>query len=252
MNKKICIILSSPKEDKSFTLRIAKTLSKNIGDESPEIIKLNSKNIENCTECMKCMVYKKCVINDDIHQIIEEIKKADLLIFASPVTIYNINSKMKLFLERIILWGYKELKGKAGVVVCTADGIGTKSLVDYMRRFFSLSGLLYFGNLYCYIHEFKTYKNINSRFNKQILKIKNTIDKPYRLSFYDYYFYNERKKMLINGEKRYYNEFEYWNKKNMFNENFWVTRQERKINNNFLLFCLSKLFYLIRSLKNIY
>lgn len=69
-----------------------------------ETIKLSECNINRCVACEYCQNQKdySCVYDDkdDFLKIIEKIKEADILIFATPIYLFQISSLMKIFLER--------------------------------------------------------------------------------------------------------------------------------------------------------
>lgn len=101
-------------------------------------IQLLDKNIEFCTNCRKCMQEKisgprdKCVHNDDMAQILDEIDAADGVVLASPINWFNVTALMKRFIERLTCYGYwpwgssipqnrvKKLTKKAVLIVSSA------------------------------------------------------------------------------------------------------------------------------------
>lgn len=235
----LTIVTSSPKNDKSFTLRIAKTLAHNIGFENPQIINLNERNIKECANCMKCMITNKCVIQDDIHEIVDILSKSRVIIFSMPVFIFTVNSVMKRLFERMILWTYKVpgMSSKPAMIVCTADGFGCEQTIDYTKKFLAMDGLLFAGSLFCCIHEFKTYKNENSRFNKMLKRaVKRykfiTEKKIYRLGYYDYFYFYMKKSMFIKGKKRFAKEYQYWEANSLFKKDHYDSK-EIILKNNF-------------------
>ncbi len=67
-----------------------------------EYIHLYDKNIHYCIGCMRCRTDRKCnTYRDDIQDIAEKIKKADLLIIGSPTYWANMSSKLKTLFERM-------------------------------------------------------------------------------------------------------------------------------------------------------
>lgn len=77
--------------------------AKEVGAEC-ETIRLSEFNINRCIACEYCQNQKDylCVYDDkdDFIKIIERIKQADILIFATPIYLFQISSLMKIFLER--------------------------------------------------------------------------------------------------------------------------------------------------------
>jgi multimeric flavodoxin WrbA len=71
-----------------------------------EAIDLKNYRINPCIGCRKCHTtnhYLKCVFDDkdDVHLIFDKMREADILVFATPVYIFNMTGLMKTFLDRI-------------------------------------------------------------------------------------------------------------------------------------------------------
>lgn len=74
-------------------------------------IYLHDQHIEFCTNCRACLQEPgtsrgKCVLEDDMNRILEEIEKADSLVIGAPVNFGNINALTRRFLERCVCYGY--------------------------------------------------------------------------------------------------------------------------------------------------
>ena len=61
---------------------------------------MDSRNISTCTGCEYCIKAGNCIIQDDVTEIIDNMKKADGYIFASPSYNYNMTAQMKSLLDR--------------------------------------------------------------------------------------------------------------------------------------------------------
>lgn len=72
-----------------------------------ETIYLAEKNIKHCTGCMSCWfkTLGRCVINDDMADILDKMINTDLVIFATPLHFRSLNGLMKDFLDRTISIG---------------------------------------------------------------------------------------------------------------------------------------------------
>jgi len=66
-----------------------------------EFLSLKNKKINYCLGCLACQKTSKCVINDDMSEIIEKIKSADVLVFATPIYFYEMCGQMKTLLDRL-------------------------------------------------------------------------------------------------------------------------------------------------------
>jgi len=67
-----------------------------------EYVKLKDMKINPCTGCYTCWTKTpgKCVFQDDMTDLRLKFRKADLIIFASPLYIFNVTGIMKNFLDR--------------------------------------------------------------------------------------------------------------------------------------------------------
>lgn len=79
-----------------------------------QLIRLAEKKIGYCKACDFCMKnHGICVQKDDMSEILEAYKKADVLVLATPVYFYGICAQMKTFIDRTYpIWqhlGEKEI-----------------------------------------------------------------------------------------------------------------------------------------------
>lgn len=63
---------------------------------------LLGKDIKICAACSYCEKhYGKCVYNDDMTQLYEKFKLADVIIFATPVYFNSVSTLMKIMIDRV-------------------------------------------------------------------------------------------------------------------------------------------------------
>jgi multimeric flavodoxin WrbA/putative sterol carrier protein len=69
-----------------------------------ETIYLKEKNIHPCLGCYTCWTKTPgvCVFKDDVAELLEKVKKCDLLVYATPLYNYNMTALMKAFQERLL------------------------------------------------------------------------------------------------------------------------------------------------------
>jgi len=65
-----------------------------------EFISLKDRTIGFCRGCLACQKTFKCVIDDDAGEIVEKIRDADILVFATPIYYYEISGQLKTLLDR--------------------------------------------------------------------------------------------------------------------------------------------------------
>ena len=66
-----------------------------------ETIRLTGKRLEFCIGCLACQKTRRCVLGDDAVEIAEQVRRADVLAFATPVYYYEMSGQMKTLLDRM-------------------------------------------------------------------------------------------------------------------------------------------------------
>ena len=66
-----------------------------------ELLSLKGKKIQYCIGCLSCIKTGKCVQKDDAPEIMEKLRRADVLIFATPIYYYEMCGQMKTLLDRM-------------------------------------------------------------------------------------------------------------------------------------------------------
>ena len=66
-----------------------------------ELVSLKGKNIRFCTGCLTCQSGRPCVLKDDVPEIMEKVKNAEVVIFATPIYYYEMSGQMKTLLDRL-------------------------------------------------------------------------------------------------------------------------------------------------------
>ncbi len=78
---------------------------------STEKVYLLDFDIEFCRNCRSCMQMPgprrgECIIEDDIHFVLDEIERADCLVLGAPVNVGDLNALTRRFIERCVCYGY--------------------------------------------------------------------------------------------------------------------------------------------------
>ena len=90
--------------------------------------------IERCRQCDNdgwgiCLREGRCVIEDDAASIVDKIRSADVLVFATPVYFSDLSESLRAFMERLRRIcrheeGRNMIAGKPAVGLCVAGGGG--------------------------------------------------------------------------------------------------------------------------------
>lgn len=100
---KKAVIISSSLRVKSNSEILAKECARGVTDSGneAELIELKGKNIQYCRGCLACQSNHKCVIKDDVAEIMTKVKNADVVIFATPIYYYEMSGQLKTLLDRM-------------------------------------------------------------------------------------------------------------------------------------------------------
>lgn len=127
------IVISGSRNPDGQTAKAADALLQGMGGKG-ETIFLPQMDIECCRQCEDngwglCRKEGRCVIEDDFASVVDKIKNADAVVFATPVYFSSLSESIRAFLDRLrricISEATKdEIKGKLAVGICVAGGGG--------------------------------------------------------------------------------------------------------------------------------
>ena len=101
MSKKVLILSTSPRRgSNSEALAQAFARGAEAAGNEVEQISLRGKDLRFCQGCFACQKTGKCVIKDDMAQIVPKMEQADVLVFATPIYYYEMSGQMKTLLDR--------------------------------------------------------------------------------------------------------------------------------------------------------
>lgn len=66
-----------------------------------EKISLVGKEIQFCKGCLACQKLGKCVLNDDVNDIMQKVVGADVICWATPIYYYEMSGQMKTLIDRM-------------------------------------------------------------------------------------------------------------------------------------------------------
>ncbi|MBQ0064633.1 MAG: flavodoxin family protein [Firmicutes bacterium] len=100
--KKVCIISTSLRAGSNSDI-LARACEKGALEAGNEVeyISLKGKEIQYCIGCLACQNSGSCVLKDDVAEIINKVKNAQVLIFATPIYYYEMCGQMKTLLDRL-------------------------------------------------------------------------------------------------------------------------------------------------------
>lgn len=130
------IVISGSRNREGQTARAANAFLEGVTSAGAigEALYLPELTIERCRQCRNdgwgdCTSAGKCVIEDRFGCVVEEIRAADKVVFATPVYFSDLSESLRAFLDRLRRIcrhddGNAGIKGKAALGICVAGGGG--------------------------------------------------------------------------------------------------------------------------------
>ncbi len=139
---KIVIVNGSPRKN-GATAKVLEQISYNLSHFSDVEIKhyhISDFQLNFCKGCCKCFESGKCIMDDDIEKLSNQIADADGLIIGSPVYASNVSAQLKLLIDRGHFVFEQLLKSKATFAVVTYENRGGSTALSVIKRLFLFSG----------------------------------------------------------------------------------------------------------------
>lgn len=102
---KIVVLNGSPRLNRN-TEYMAKAFAEATDKNEVQILNVGNMNIKGCLGCRYCYEHKgECVQKDDMTKVLESLKKADMVVFASPIYWFDITAQLKATIDRLYACG---------------------------------------------------------------------------------------------------------------------------------------------------
>ena len=106
---KIIAFNGSPRGKRGNTYIMVEAFLKGAEEAGAQVeqVLLAEKKISNCRGCFRCWVKTpgRCVIDDDMKLLLEQLLATDIIVFATPLYVDNVTGLMKNFMDRILPLG---------------------------------------------------------------------------------------------------------------------------------------------------
>ncbi len=99
-----------------------------------EVIDVAAKKIAPCRACKHCFTHDgDCAIPDDMTEVRESLKRADMAVFASPIYWFDISAQLKLAIDRMYAFGGCGFSfSKVALLLdSTSDGVYDAAITAY-------------------------------------------------------------------------------------------------------------------------
>lgn len=129
---KVLLISGSPRKKSNTDYLLKLTMSITGG----QFVKLVDYHIEPCSSCRTCTRLRKCIINDDMTNVlIPMLFDSDVIILGSPVYFNSVSSQLKAFIDRT--WCIRgKLKNKIGGSIVVGRRYGIENAITTINAFF--------------------------------------------------------------------------------------------------------------------
>ncbi|MFH1401782.1 MAG: flavodoxin family protein [Parcubacteria group bacterium] len=132
-NKTLRVLGISGSPRKKGTNFMVKTVLEAMGCDY-ELINLKDKNIKPCTACRGCYKTHECIIKDDMQDIYDKLRSANIIVLGSPTYFDNVTAQMKAFIDRCLPF-YLSEKLKNKKVALVSVGNFTEGEVDFLDNY---------------------------------------------------------------------------------------------------------------------
>ncbi len=125
--KKVLILSGSPRKNGNSDI-LCDEFMKGAEEAGNEVTKIRvaEKSIGFCRACYACKKNGKCVIDDDMSNLLQKMIDADVIVLASPVYFYSIDAQLKAVIDRTVA-RWLEVKNKEFYYIVTAADKETAS-----------------------------------------------------------------------------------------------------------------------------
>ncbi|KKH46514.1 flavodoxin family protein [Methanosarcina sp. 1.H.A.2.2] len=146
---KVLGLIGSPRVDGNTT-KLVNAILEGAAENGAEVraYNLSKLDINPCEGCTNCRTEGKCVIDDDMQQLYEEVQAADAVVLGSPLYMWEITAQTKLFVDRLVALLNPDLSSRLKVPkkLVLAYTQGAPDPDAFKHYFAHLEGLFSFMN----------------------------------------------------------------------------------------------------------
>ena len=145
MSKNIVVLSGSPRKNgNTEKLTAAFIVGAESAGKNVTLFRVSDMKIGGCIGCRVCFSNKSaCVLNDDMTQIVDALRKADVLVFTSPVYFFSVSAQLKAAIDRtfVLLKDKPPIKKAALLLTCGDESLSAAAgavvtynqIRDYMK-----------------------------------------------------------------------------------------------------------------------
>ena len=118
---------------------VERTLNKN-GIET-ELLWLGNAPVANCVDCGFCRQQGRCVHDDAVNRVIDELDSISALVVGSPVYYASASGQLCSFMDRLFHSCGRRMAGKFGASVVSCRRGGASAAFDRLNKYFTISNM---------------------------------------------------------------------------------------------------------------
>ena len=118
---------------------VERTLNKN-GIET-ELLWLGNAPVANCVDCGFCRQQGRCVHDDAVNRVIDELDSISALVVGSPVYYAAASGQLCSFMDRLFHSCGRRMAGKLGASVVSCRRGGASAAFDRLNKYFTISNM---------------------------------------------------------------------------------------------------------------
>ena len=144
MDNKMKMLLLNGSPHKNGTTNAALTeVARVLNEEGveTEILHVGNLGVRGCMGCYACMSLQKCVIDDEVNEIVKKFEESDGLIIGSPVYYGSPAGGFISLLDRLFYCARFDKRAKVGAAVVCARRGGCTATFDVLNKYFTISGM---------------------------------------------------------------------------------------------------------------
>lgn len=107
-----------------------------------EIFHIGTQPVAGCIACGKCAQTGKCVFDDGVNAVLEQLDSCDGLVVGSPVYYAGPSRQICAFLDRLFYASRGRMAGKAAAAVVSCRRGGASAAFDRLNKYFSISNMV--------------------------------------------------------------------------------------------------------------
>lgn len=113
-----------------------------------ELIRLNDLNMKQCIGCTKCASTYRCILKDDINEILDKVIQADAIVMGSPARIGGMTGLTKTFLERLFPLYHRDMPTRGKIAASVGGGLfHNKNVNNELSQFYKNFGMIEAGSI---------------------------------------------------------------------------------------------------------